>query len=181
MSYSTVLGVIPDQRPIDLLELSNGHGWSSSIWKRMVKANFGFDGYLFHGEGERHLDDLRKMIEKLPERQQAPLELTFDTGVVPFQAYEWAADQLDEFEKRLPEDERYVNHVPAVAALLRSKPEAPLIGVHGTSVGENSFDPWDYEKDEPGNGIPLDQMYLLRQHRHWFPDYRKNWAPDAVG
>lgn len=176
MSYSTVLGVIPDQRPTRLLELPNGHGWSPSIWSRLL-AHHGHSTHWINNDAG--LNKLWQSIETLPEWQQAPLVLTFDTGVIPWQAFDWAAAMLSEFETRLPSEPDYVNHVPAVAELLRSAPEVPLIGVYGTSVSENPFDPWDEEADDSGSGIPLDEMYLLRQHRHWFPDYRKDWAPDV--
>lgn len=165
MSYSTALGVVPGQRPIQLAELRNAHGWSASIWTRLLKANYGFDGYPFHGEGERLMDRLWQSIEEVPEWQQAALVLTFDTGVIPFQAYGWAAEQLEEFERRLPAKPDHVNHVPAVAELLRSLPEVPLFGVYGTSVSENPFDPWDDDADAPGSGIPLSDMYVLERHR----------------
>lgn len=166
MSYSAVLAVVPDQRPITLLELRNGHGWSPSIWKRLLRANGLDDSWRWLAADDfGDLDKLWKGIEQLPEWQQAPLVLTFDTGVIPCTAFEWAADQLDEFERRLPSDPQHVNHVPAVAELLRTKPETPLIGVYGTSVSENPFDPWDGEADEPGHGIPLGQMYVLERHR----------------
>lgn len=173
MSRTTVLGVTPGRRPTDLLELSNGHGWSPSIWNRLVKHLYGYEGYLFAGKGEKHLDRLWQEIEDQPEWVQAANVLTFDTGVIPGQAYLWAADVLDEFDRRLPSPSTHVNHVPAVAALFRSLPEVPLIGVHGTSVSENPFDPWDEETDAPGNGISLGQMYLLERHRPLFEDARR--------
>lgn len=165
MSTTTALGIVPGRRPIELAEYRNGHGWSPSIWKRLVKHLYGFDGYLFHGEGEAHLDRLWREIEDLPEWVQAPLVLTFDTGVIPGQAYTWGADMLNEFERRLPAPSGHANHVPAVAALLRSVPEVPLLGMHGTSVAENPFDPWDEEADAPGSGIGLDALYVLPQHQ----------------
>lgn len=176
MSSTTVLGVTPNVRPVTLAEYRNGHGWSPSIWMRLAAHLYGFDGYLFGHEGDRILDRLWQQIEELEEWQQAPLVLTFDTGVIPFQAFEWAADQLEEFERRLPAPEGHVNHVPPVAELFRTCPEVPLIGIWGTSVSENPFDPWDYENDQPGSGIPLwgvygepGGMYVLELHRHLLP------------
>ena len=159
MSYSMVLGVVPGRRPTDLLELRNGHGWSPSIWGRLL----GPDGVWWRENGE--LERLWQSIETLPEWQQIPLVLTFDTGVIPFQVFDAAADALDEFERRLPANPDHVNHVPAVAALLRTRPEVPLLGMYGTSVSDNPFDPWDFEADEPGSGILVEQMYVLEQHR----------------
>lgn len=163
MSYSTVLAVMPERRPIAIKEFRNSHGWSPSIWSRLMKHNYGYTGYLFGGG--RHLDRLWNDIENLPEWQQAPLVWTFDTGVIPCTAFDWAADMLDEFEKRLPAPDNHVNHVPAMVELLRSGPEAPLIGVYGTSCSENPFDPWDGENDCEGSGIPASGWYVLPQHR----------------
>jgi hypothetical protein len=163
MSYSTALGVTPDRRPVDLKEFRNGHGWSPSIWKRLL-AHHGSTGERIYYD-DPGLDRLWRSIEDLPEWQQIPLVLTFDTGVIPFQAYADAAKLLDEFEARLPANPDHINHVPAVADLLRSEPETPLFGMYGTSVSENPFDPWDDEADAPGSGIPLSAMYLLEQHR----------------
>ncbi len=166
MSYSQALAVTPDRQPVTLMEFRNGHGWSPSIWRRLL---------VHHGHSEHWMNDdkglltLWRNIEELPEWQQVPLVLTFDTGVLPWQVFEHAADLLDEFESRLPSNPNHVNHVPAVAELLRSKPEAPLFGMYGTSVSENPFDPWNYEADEPGNGIPLKEMYVLAQHRALIP------------
>jgi hypothetical protein len=127
----------------------------------------------FHGLGEGYewlhdldpLEQLWRSIEELPEWQQAPMVLTFDTGVIPDVAFLWAADQLDEFEARCPSPDGHANHVPAVAELLRTQPEVPFFGVWGTSITDNPFDPWDEETDEPGNGIPLRDMYVLARHR----------------
>jgi hypothetical protein len=166
MSYSTVLAVTPNRRPIKIAELRNSHGWSSGIWGRLMRHHRLGDNYWSNEAG---LDKLWHSIETLPEWQQAPLVLTFDTGVIPFQAFEWTADQLAEFEKRVPAPENHVNHVPAVIEILRSSPEAPLIGVWGTSVSDNPFDPWDSEAEAPGSGIPLSEMYLLERHRDLVP------------
>lgn len=175
MSRTTALGISPDRRPIELAELRNAFGWAPSIWDRLLAC---------HGEGPWFRDDaglnrLWQEIETLPEWQQAPLVLTFDTGIIPWQAYEWAADALDEFERRCPAPEGHANHVPAMADLLRSKPEAPAFGVYGTSVSDNPFDPRTYHDDDAegcdnwnrycnghGSGLPLDALYILERHRH---------------
>lgn len=167
MSSTTFLGVVPDRRPVDLLEVRNGHGWSPSIWRRLLEhRNWGTWPSAMYDDTDKSLDRLWRAVEELEEWEQAPLVLTFDTGVVPCTAFEWCADQLEEFERRCPERPGYVNHVPAAAELLRSGIEVPLFGVHGTSVSENPFNPWDFETDTPGRGIPLADMYVLERHRH---------------
>lgn len=184
MSYTTALGVTPDQRPITLEEFRNGHGWSPSIWDRLLRHHGHTVGWFANDAG---LDALWKSVEELPEWQQAALVLTFDTGVIPWQAFEWAAENLDEFEKRLPAPDGHVNHVPGVANLLRERPECPLFGVWGTSVSENPFDPRIYHDDKVcptpdehgwcpshGTGIPLydgavEGMYVLERHRSLLP------------
>lgn len=167
MSYTTALAIVPDRRPADLAEFRNAHGWSPSIWSRLLVYH-GYDAsWTFDDAG---LNRLWADIQALPEWQQAPLVLTFDTGVIPFQAFAWAAEQLDEFERRLPAPDGHVNHVPAMADLLRSGPETPLFGVHGTSVSDNPFDPWDEEADDSGSGISLTDMYVLERHRSLLPD-----------
>jgi hypothetical protein len=167
MSTMTALAVTPNRRPIELAEFRNARGWSPSIWRRLI-AHHGWDGdlYLFDNPA---LERLWQAVEELPAWEQAPLVLTFDTGVIPHPAFGWAAEQLDEFESRLPAPDGHVNHVPAIADLLRAGPEAPLFGVYGTSVSDNPFDPWDEEADEPGSGIPLNEMYVLERHRHLLP------------
>lgn len=166
MSYSTALGITPNQRPITLAELRNGHGWSPSIWQRLLVHHGCSDRWM---NNDAALDALWQSVETLPEWQQAPLVLTFDTGVIPWQAFGWAVDQLEEFERRLPERPEYVNHVPAVIELLRAGPEVPLFGMWGTSVSENPFDPWDEVADDSGSGIPLEEMYVLERHRGYLP------------
>lgn len=166
MSTTTALAIIPDRRPVELAEFRNAHGWAPSIWRRLL---------IHHGHSEHWMSDdaglhhLWRSVEELPEWQQAPLILTFDTGVIPYQALGWAADQLDEFDARLPAPAGHANHVPAMAELLRSGPEAPLFGVYGTSVSENPFDPWDEVGDADGSGIPLADMYVLARHQHLLP------------
>lgn len=166
MSYSTALGITPDQRPIELAKLRNSHGWAPSIWRRLLLCNGHSENWWREDSG---LHALWAEIEDLPEWQRAPLLLTFDTGVFPFQAFGWVADQLEKFERRLPERDGYANHVPAVAELLRSGPDVPLFGVYGTSCSDNPFDPWDEEADAPGSGIPLSAMYILEGHRDLVP------------
>lgn len=159
MSSTTVLAVTPGQRPEDLAEWRNSHGWAPSIWSRLV------GGGTFWVHNDAALDMLCQQIEELPEWQQAPLVLTFDVGVIPVQAFGWAAEMLEEFEARLPAPDGHANHVPAMIELLRSRPECPLLGVWGTSVTENPFDPWDYDADAEGSGLTLDEMYVLERHR----------------
>lgn len=167
MSSTTFLGVVPDRRPVELLEVRNGHGWSPSIWRRLL---------LHRGASEHWMSDDTELlrlwheVEELEEWQQAPLVLTFDTGVVPCTAFEWAAEMLEEFDRRLPAPATHVNHVPRAAELLRSGLEVPLLGVYGTSVSENPFDPFEYDEDGEevvagGSGIPLADMYVLERHR----------------
>lgn len=163
MSYSMVLAVMPDKRPQGLQELRNAHGWGPSIWRRLLRAHGLNESWIIDDGG---LNQLWKSIEKLPEWQQTALVLTFDTGVIPWQAFESAAAELEEFDKQLPADPGTVNHIPAVVELLRSKPETAFIGIWGTSVTQNPFDgDWDEENDEPGNGIPLSDMYILERHK----------------
>ena len=168
MSSSTALGITPDRRPVDLAEFRNGHGWSPSIWTRLVRHNGFGDDYMSWGPGPDPVDELWKVTEELPEWQQAALVLTFDTGVIPFQAFDWAVDGLREFESKLPANPLHVNHVPAMADLIATHPEVPMFGVWGTSVSENPFDPWDHDADDSGSGIPLSEIYLLPLH-HDYP------------
>lgn len=163
MSFSTVLGVVPDRRPVALAEFRNSHGWAPSIWRRLLAE---------HGEpvdwflNDAGLTRLWQAIESLPEWQQVPLVLTFDTGVIPFQEFERAAYHLEQFDRLLPAPVHHVNHVRDMVELLRTNPEVPLIGVWGTSVTDNPFDPWDDEADDYGSGIPASEMYMLERHRH---------------
>jgi hypothetical protein len=162
MSATEALGIAPGRRPVTLSTFRNGHGWSPSIWQRLLAHHGGTEHWMFDDAG---LNRLWQSVETLPEWQQVPLVLTFDTGVIPYQAYDWAADQLIEFERRLPAPDGHVNHVPAMALVLANGPDSPFFGVWGTSVSENPFDPWDEQADEPGSGIPLDEMYVLERHR----------------
>lgn len=157
MSSTIPCGVTPDREPLELARWHNSWGWAARIWQSLVG-----DGWLSNDAG---LNALWQNIESLPEWQQAPVVLTFDTGVIPYFAYEWTALQLEEFDHRMPAKEGHVNHIPAAIELFRSLPEVPLIGIHGTTVSENPFDPWDAEKDAPSGGIPLDAMYVLERHR----------------
>lgn len=160
MSTTTVLAVAPNRRPAALLELRNAHGWSPSIWSRLLRHLGESDAWWRDGP----LLGLWHRIEALPPWQQTPLVLTFDTGVIPSGAFEEAADELNEFDRRVPAPNGHANHVAAVADLLRSRPETPFLGVYGTSVSENPFDPWDEDADRPGSGIPLDAFYILKRH-----------------
>lgn len=167
MSGTAALAVTPDRRPMVLAEFHNAWGWAPSIWDRLLPPGTRWLS------NERLLDPLWRGIEVAPEWQQAALLLTFDTGVIPWQAFEWAAEMLDEFEAKVPAPSHHANHVPAMAALLRTKPESPFFGVYGTSVSENPFDPWDEEADDRGSGIPLAEMYVLERHRHLLPEFSR--------
>jgi hypothetical protein len=92
MSTTTALGVVPDRRPFDLAEFRNSHGWAPSIWRRLLIHN----GYSEHWmSDDTGLHWLWKNIEALPEWQQAPLVLTFDTSVSenPFDPWDGEADE----------------------------------------------------------------------------------------
>lgn len=164
MSYTTVLGITPDQRPYGIIELRVAHGWSPNIWQRLLDHIYGNAERSWIGRDDE-LNDLWKSIDTLPEWQQCPLALTFDTGVIPAVAYPWAAEMLDEFEGKLPARDGWPNHVPAVANVFRSAPAYPYVGTWGTSVSWNPFDPWDEQADDYGGGLPECKLYLLPQHR----------------
>lgn len=163
MSYASVLAVVPDRRPVELAEFRNGHGWHPSIWDRLVGHHWpglGWPSSMFDMDP---VEQLGHRIDTLPEWQQVPLLLTFDTGVIPMPVFEHAADLLDEFDRRLPSNPNWVNHVPAVAELLRSGLETPLLGV--VSSHGNSFEVWSDDEDAEPVGIPLGKMVVLPQHR----------------
>lgn len=154
MSCSTVLAITPDKRPTELAELRNSHGWGPNVWSRLIGERW----WLNDGQ---ELDALYVAIDTLPQWQQVPLLLTSDLGILPARFFEWGIDSLLEFEARVPSDPKYVNHVPAVIEILKAGPEADYVGVWGTSVTENPFDPWVYDEDEPGCGLPLSAMWTL--------------------
>lgn len=158
MSTTSVLGVTPNKRPVVLLELRNAFGWSPSIWQRLLGPDWSI--VRTYSPADDPLEGLWHRINSLPDWQQVALALTFDTGVIPFTMYDRAADLLDEFDRRLPAPDGHANHVPAVAKLLRSQPEAPYVGIWGTSVSENPFDPWDREADDFASGLPESDLYL---------------------
>jgi hypothetical protein len=165
MSAATVLGVCPGRLPVDLLELRNSHGWASNICDRLI-VHHGMD--LSYSKIVQNLDALFGMIDDLPGWQQAPLILTADLGVIPWQDYGWAAEMIDEFEARLPSNPNWVNHAPAVADLLRSGPEAPFVGIYQTSVTDNPFSEWSPDIGEDGGMLPsppIDELMMLRRHR----------------
>lgn len=172
MSRTTALGVIPNEESVVLSEFKNSHGWASSIWSRLLKTVYGFEGSWFFDEGNELLHQMWDEIETLEDWQQVPLVLTFDTGVIPCQAYGWATEMLDEFEAKAPERPEYVNHVPAVADLLRTQPECPLFGVYGTSVSTNPFEQYNEDSDET-KGIPVSEMYVLNCHKDLFAEVVK--------
>jgi hypothetical protein len=160
MSYLSALAVVPDRRPSGLAEFRNAHGWHPSIWDRLCRHH-GLGSWFNDGPLKR----LWRSINTLPDWQQVPLILTFDTGVIPMPAFGESADLLDEFERRLPSNPDWVNHVPAMAELLRSCPETPLFGV--VSSHGNCFEVWpDEDEDDPVPvGIPLAKMAVLGRHR----------------
>jgi len=157
MSSTTALAVVPDRRPVALAEWRNAFGWSPSIWNRMIR-HLDLGPSWFDDDA---LNLLWSSWEQYEPWVQVPLILTFDTGVIPWQHFTWAAEMLDEFEARLPEAEGRANHAPLVARLLHSCPEVPFFGVWGTSVSENPFDPWDNAQDDYGSGIPMAEMFVF--------------------
>ena len=163
MSSSNALAVTPDQRPVELVQYRNSWGWSPRIWDSLLTLHH--PEATFWVMDDSGLLKLWDQIEDLPDWQQIPLVLTFDTGVIPWQRYGEAAELLDEFDRRCPAKPGVANHVPAVAQLLSFGPECPLFGMWGTTVSSNPFDPWDDDADEPGSGIPLAEMFALPQHR----------------
>ena len=160
MSSTTALGVQHAMRPVEIATFRNAWGWSPSIWRRLAGDDWN------HNDAE--LTRLWQSIEELPEWQQIPLVLTFDTGIIPRAEYAQAADALAEFDRRLPSPPGHVNHLPGMADVLRGDPPYPWFGVWGTSVTDNPFDPWDEQADEPVGGLSLSagSVYVLERHRH---------------
>ncbi len=162
MSRATILALAPGRLPATLVEYRNPWGWSPSIWRRLLG-----DDWLGR---DADLAALWQSIESLPEWQQVPLLMTFDTGVIPWQRYAFAADMVEEFERRLPAAEGQANHLPNFAALLRSAPECPYIGAWGTSVTDNPFTVWRGD-DDTGRYEPVlpCEWYLLERWREFAP------------
>lgn len=186
MSYSTVLGVTADRKPIELATLRNAHCWAPLIWGDLLESrgHGRNDWGILRPKDENPLEELWKEIESLDACEQAALLLTFDTGVVPFLAFEWAAESLREFESRYNYKTRRVafNHVDTVATIFESSPEVPFVGIWGTSVTDNPFEPWacprisserefcecdDLDDDYPEHyvGLPFRDFYILERHR----------------
>lgn len=165
MSRTIVLAIAPDHRPAEIAEFRNAFGWSPSIWRRLLEHRGDNSNWAFDPEGDAALTRLWDEIEELPEWQQIPLVLTFDVGVIPCTEFARAAVMLDEFEARLPALDGHVNHVPALADLFRAGPEAMFVGLWGTSVTDNPFDPWDEDSDAFGSGLPATELYILERHR----------------
>lgn len=152
MSYTTILGLIPENNTPDALteikELHNSHGCAPVIWRAMCETYLGTSTWsMFDGTMER----LWPLYQdrSIPEYQRAVLTMTYDRAYIIKDDYARAANDIRKWLTDFPPIPNHVNHWDELATLFESEPDYPAIGLHCTSVSENQFEgEWVEETEE---------------------------------
>ncbi len=141
-------------------EFMNSRGGSARIWaslynRYLLNPEIPYDGWI---------NDRSNRLWRLANDSQiwfgdrAVLASTFDYALVFQEDFKRHAFNLRSFASRFPSG-RCVCHLIEWAKVYESSP-AQAIGIYGTSVGDNLWQPWDEELDE---SVPYD---LVTGDRH---------------
>jgi hypothetical protein len=157
MSYMALYGVWPGEKTEELKEFSNSWGGLTVVWEAMAAKYLGITKSYSHpdkgwmqlaGDTPSPLWDMWK-DPAIPEEIRLVFMWGFDWAYVAKENYSRMAKAIRTFLKAFPPKPECVNHWDEIAAFLDSNPDAPGIGIYGTSCGDNCWrGKWDDEKDE---------------------------------
>ncbi len=162
MSCTTLMIVRKSGRVDPDVELRNSHGSAPRIWDAMFSNYFRLSPEKYPGEHRwacwlnlRGDDEQRFWLlwkdDSIPTFARRVFALTFDKVTVAKRDFDTVADDLDLFSASfLASKPEYVNHLPAIAAWLRSLKEKEMVGraaFHWTSVDGDS---WSGREDKRG-------------------------------
>ncbi|WP_447841860.1 hypothetical protein [Enterobacter hormaechei] len=129
MSYSTVIKVWPGEKSEEDEELRNGWGSGPVIWNDMAMKYLGLPAHQYMMK----IDSLWPLANRLdiPYHHRAVLAMTYDRMYVKQEHYALAADCIRKYLTDFPADDKYVNHWPRIAEILKAPRSAQLL-VYGS-------------------------------------------------
>jgi hypothetical protein len=148
MSYTTIKALWPSEKHEDYKELGNSWGTAPVVWDALCEQYL--DGALW-STGIKEDFELWSLWKNkaVPIHHRAVLMMTFDRAYVTKKNYDRAAKDIMQFLSDFEIKRENVNHWPTIAALYKSKPDIPAIGLYCTSVSEDPFEgEWNEEKEE---------------------------------
>lgn len=162
MSYMALYGVWPKKKTEKILELRNSWGGLMYVWENMAGRYLGLTksydypqgGYM---ERTEELWPLWKRLD-IPEEHSLVFIWGFDRAYLTKKNYARMATAIRKFLVDFPPKPQNVNHWYAIAKFLEDKPNAPAIGIYGTSCGDNV---WmvDHDEEEDEFKINWKQFY----------------------
>jgi hypothetical protein len=157
MSYMALYGVWTGEKTEEFKEFRNSWGGLTVVWEAMAAKYLGITKSYSHPDkgwmqlavdSPSPLWDMWKDLA-IPEEIRLVFMWGFDRAYVAKDNYPRMAKAIRVFLKAFPPKPECVNHWDEIAAFLDSNPDAPGIGIYGTSCGDNCWQgEWDEEKEE---------------------------------
>lgn len=153
MSYMALYGVWPKDKTEEILELRNSWGGLMFVWENMAAKYLGLTNAYDHPVGGymQRMDELWPLWKRMdiPEDHRLVFMWGFDRAYLTRENYPRMVKAIRKFLVDFPPKPENVNHWDAIARFLETDPDAPAIGIYGTSCGENCWNgEWDEETDE---------------------------------
>lgn len=151
MSSMALYGVWPNKKTEEMLELGNSWGGLMYVWESIAGRYLGLrDSYGYPNKGYmQRTEDLWPLWKRtdIPEDHRLVFMWGFDRAYLTKRNYVRMAAAIRKFLVDFPPRPENVNHWAAIAKFLEDKPDAPAIGIYGTSCGENVWN-GDYDEDK---------------------------------
>lgn len=169
MSYCALKFVNPNNIVETEQEFGNAWGFQPAVWSHIGEkycgdANIAFTMAMKSPEEQQKLFWGLVKDPRLENHERMVLGFTYDNAILEREHFERMAGYLEKFQdERKEKNPECWGHFYAIAKALREAPaEVKGACLHGTSVTEDPWAPFDEEKEEH---VPYD---LSQGDKHWF-------------
>lgn len=148
MSRSVAYLIKPDGDLDALAEFRNSHGFGPFVWNAIAAKYLDKEFGWMLNDSDKLWPLWRDM--RLPKHWRAALLVTYDWAIIEQARFRDFAEHLRRFVMDVGVRDRAC-HLPEISMLLDKHAGDDSRGMcfYGTSLSDNLWRPWDYEKDEP--------------------------------